>query len=122
VVLIAEYNGISAGYLVGEYQNDKTFHILSFGVHESYRNKHIGTSIIECLENIVKEYCTDLTLYVHVENNKGICFYEKNGFHKERLLRNYYKGSIQNVQSYDSYKMAKYIGPKYIDYQTGLQH
>lgn len=111
LVLLAEYNNIASGYLVGEYNSSSnSFHILSFGVHTSVRNKGIGRKLIEFLIiQIRKIKYSEITLNVHVENVGGIAFYEKLNFRKMKLLKNYYKGALSNVKSFDGFSMSNQI-------------
>jgi len=110
LILIAEDDNNTIGYLVGEYNNNNNFHILSFGVHPSFRNKGIGRKLIDFLVNKIKnQKYTEITLNVHVDNIGGIAFYEKLNFKAVKLLKNYYQGALSDAKSYDGYRMKKNI-------------
>lgn len=99
LILIAEDNGKIIGYSLGDIK-DKNYHIMSIGVEESYRSKGVGSFMI----NYIKKRFSTISLYVHVENIKGIKFYEKNGFNICETLKDYYGGSLEGP-SQDAYKM-----------------
>ena len=63
--------------------------IANFDVLEDYQNKHIGTSLIEFL---IKKYSNinNMTLEVREDNLKAIHIYEKMGFKKVAIRKNYY--------------------------------
>ena len=55
-------------------------------VDENYRNKGIGTSMLEFAKDMAKENkCTDLYLTVNEENTNAIKLYEKFGFKVKSL-------------------------------------
>ena len=107
LVIIAEIKNKIIGYLIGEYNSNNNFHILSFGISEKYRSKGIGRKIINYIENN-KKSCNNITLYVHDLNEKGINFYKKNGFNNTKYIKDYYKGALPNL-SQGAYHMVKYI-------------
>ncbi len=51
-----------------------------------FRNLHIGTGLIGCIEKIARENGFD-RMYLHAEacNSKACRFYERNGFFNERI-------------------------------------
>lgn len=105
LVLVAERKSKIIGYMIGEFnESDRNFHILSIGVDNKFRSKGIGTFFIKELINFIKKKYDNVTLIVHVENTKGIQFYEKNGFNKIEHLVDYYKGNLK-ANSQDALKM-----------------
>ncbi len=51
-----------------------------FGVLDEYRNKNLGTLVLNQLEEkAIKENCTELCVYID-KNKKPLNFYHKNGF------------------------------------------
>lgn len=107
IIMVALNNNNIIGYVIGEFTN-KNLHILSIGIDSNCRGNGIGTDLINSLIKKIENNCTTITLYVHIENNKAIKFYEKNGFIKDKLLKNYYCGQL-NAKSQDAIKMIKYI-------------
>jgi len=103
LILVVERKNKIIGYMIGEF-NDKNFHILSIGIDNKFRSKGIGSLFIKELIKFIKEKCDNITLIVHVENTKGISFYEKNGFNETEHLVDYYQGSLK-AKSQDALKM-----------------
>lgn len=82
-ILVAEINNKLVGYMVIKFSKEiKNVHILSIGICENHRSHGIGTKLIESIGSIgsIDIGCDNITLFVHVENEKGINFYKKNGF------------------------------------------
>ncbi len=110
LVIVVEHKNNLIGYIIGEYNKDNNFHILSIGVKEKYRRKGIGKHMIDYIVNNVKSCCNNITLYVHDMNEKGINFYKKNGFRDIEYIKDYYKGALSNdISSYGAYIMKKII-------------
>lgn len=108
ITIVVEFDKKLIGYLIGKI-NNVNFHILSIGIDENYRNKGIGSLIIQKLQNdLLKTQNETISLYVHMENEIAIKFYKKNGFHKKEKMRNYYKNSLK-ANSQDALKMIKNI-------------
>ena len=109
IVFVVEYEGKIVGYMVGEFHlNDKNYHILSIGVDKLHRSKGIGEKVISELINLVKSQIDNITLYVHVENEKAVKFYEKEGFMIVETIKNYYQGSLK-ANSQDAHRMKKIL-------------
>ena len=59
----------------------KILEISNLGVEEKYRNKGIGTELLNFIKNkAIENNCTDLYLTVNEENKNAIKLYEKFGF------------------------------------------
>jgi ribosomal-protein-alanine N-acetyltransferase len=106
-VMVAEKDKKVVGYVIGEFNDNKNCHIYSIGVTQAFRSNGIGTLFINKIVSEYSDKCDNITLYVHVENVKGIKFYEKNGFANVEHLPNYY-GNLK-AKSRDAYKMQKTI-------------
>ncbi len=63
-------------------------------VDEKYRNKHIASELMEFLIiDAIDNGCKNITLEVSEKNEKGIKLYQKFGFEKKAIRKNYYKDS-----------------------------
>lgn len=84
---LAEYNGRFAGvlnlYLVGEEGQ-----INNLAVDENYRRKGIAQSLLEYAQE--KVYAKKWVLEVRSKNIAAVKLYEKNGFVKAGLRKNFY--------------------------------
>lgn len=58
-------------------------------VKNSYRRKGIASELLKYIEE--NNLVTNITLEVRVSNSEAINFYEKNGFKKIAIRKNYYK-------------------------------
>ena len=108
VKLVAIYNNIIIGFIIGMYEPDKIFAIGSFAVDSSYRKHGVGKVLLQKIENIAKLYCDTMRLHVHIKNNTAISFYLKNGFNQYQYVKNYYYGAFQS-DSLDALLLIKYI-------------
>ena len=79
------------GYIMGiiEWGNG---HIVSIAVDRAYRNRGIGTMLLNALEYILfKKYnVNNIVLEVRFDNNIARKFYYNKGYEDRRLLKNYY--------------------------------
>jgi len=58
---------------------------------KDYRNKNIASKLLEYLIDLgIKNNCLNITLEVRCSNISAIKFYEKNGFKKVSIRKNYY--------------------------------
>ena len=65
----------------------------NFNVLENYQNEHIGSSILEKLIEIgYEKKLKNITLEVRIDNKKAIYLYEKYGFKRVSVRKNYYQG------------------------------
>lgn len=108
VLVIEESNGTIIGYLAGEFSGSN-FHILSIGVVKEHRRKGLGSRLIKYLEGSVKNYCTTVSLNVHLGNKNGIRFYRDSGFKVKKVLKGYYNGVLKDAKTQDAYNMLKYL-------------
>ena len=71
--------------------------LLNIAVYENYRNKGIAQKIFIFLEKfLMKKNVKKIFLEVREKNLPAISFYEKNGFVKNGLRKNYYKNPVDN--------------------------
>ena len=82
---VYEIDNIIVGYIIA-WISDNTS-ILNFGVLNEYRGKGIGNSLFNEVLNSTEGI---MTLEVRVSNTNAINFYEKRGFKKHSIRKNYY--------------------------------
>lgn len=70
-------------------------------VDKKHRRKNIATKLLKELENI--KNIENITLEVRESNKSAIAFYEKNGYEKVAIRKNYYKEE-------NGYLMMKKLG------------
>lgn len=85
------------GY-IGMWNVGDTSEITNIAVHPDYRRKGIATKLVNELETL----CLDIDiLYINLEvresNCKAISLYNKLGFEKVGLRKNYYKNPAENA-------------------------
>lgn len=67
--------------------------LLYIGVVESYQKNGIATKLLNyMIEDCEKSDVKNITLEVHINNNKAINLYKKFGFKQVALRKNYYQG------------------------------
>lgn len=82
---VYEIDNKIVGYIIA-WISDNTS-ILNFGVIKDYRNKGIGNILFN---EVLKNNEGIMTLEVRVSNTVAIDFYEKRGFTKHSIRKNYY--------------------------------
>lgn len=89
--LIAEYNNLVIGY-GGYAQILDEAHIMNIAVRSQFRNKGIGSIILDkIISDAKKRGIGALTLEVMESNNAAIRLYEKKGFECLGIRKNYYR-------------------------------
>jgi ribosomal-protein-alanine N-acetyltransferase len=87
--VVKEEQGL-LGYL-GLWLNEDALQITTLGVDTSFQNRGIGQSLVAyALEYARMNEVSVMTLEVRVSNEKAIHLYEKNGFKKAALRKQYY--------------------------------
>ena len=82
------------GYFVSRQILDEA-EIYQIGIKDSYQGQNIGKHLLEFSLNILKEMKTKkVYLEVRNNNNKAINLYQKVGFIKYGLRKNYYENNI----------------------------
>lgn len=66
--------------------------IVNFNVLDEFQNKGIGNSLLKYLIDKYQGIYQNITLEVRVDNYKAIYLYEKYGFVKKAIRKNYYNG------------------------------
>lgn len=67
------------------------FHIGSICIDENYRNLGYGEKLLKSFFDITDSFGYDTTLEVRYDNYSAIKLYEKLGFEKSGIRKNYYK-------------------------------
>ncbi len=89
--IVAEFNRLLAGYIVGFRSSEDTGRIFSFAVHPSSQNRGIGNALLkEMIRVFIKEGIYKIILEVRSGNKRAKRFYEKHGFYRTGVARNYY--------------------------------
>ncbi len=79
--------------------------IINIAVLEAYWRQGIAQALMDTLLELCGEYGVEnVTLEVRVDNDQAIHFYEKNGFYKETIRKNYYQDATH------AYLMVKKVG------------
>ena len=85
-IKVYELNGKILGFI--QYSiNYEILDIINICVDEKFRNKNIGTQLLESIINLGEE---KIMLEVKKTNKIAINFYKKNKFKNVRLIKNYY--------------------------------
>jgi ribosomal protein S18 acetylase RimI-like enzyme len=93
----AVVSGNIVGTVVVKHVNTFSTHILAIGVHPKFRNRGIGTSLMEFIEEMSKNRCRYLTLAVMENNTNALELYQKLGFRNFQYSQIRFK--IENVPS-----------------------
>ena len=79
------------------YQIYDRIEIANFNVLEEYQNQHIGSKLLEYVVNYSNNNnMKNITLEVRDDNDKAIYLYEKYGFNKVSVRKNYY-GKVDGI-------------------------
>jgi len=85
----------------------KKAHIITLDIHADFRRKGLGSQLLIMAEDeLRKKGANSISLEVDIENYPAIKLYEKFGFKKMRILKNYYRNRR------DAYLMEKDFGIK----------
>jgi len=91
ISIVALYNGEVAGYAIMRHIVDEG-HICNIAVHEEYRQKGIGSSLVEGLVSAaIAREITALTLEVRIGNRAAMALYHKHGFKVEGYRHDFYR-------------------------------
>lgn len=97
---VATINDNIIGYVAAEFLADH-LDLLAVAVLAEYRRQNIATSLLNKLFDICKEQnISDIFLEVRCNNLKAINFYEKLGFDKINIRKNYYVDTHEDAYIY----------------------
>lgn len=89
VIVIKEDNMIAGYLLFFVYQ--KSLRIYSLATHKHFRNQHMAQHLLLHVKQLAQTLCKEsVTLEVRIDNDIAINLYQKMGFEKIALLKNYY--------------------------------
>jgi ribosomal-protein-alanine N-acetyltransferase len=92
------------GFLISE-ENPPLGHIITLDVAEPHRRRGVGTRLLrESEEHLAFRGVRTVLLETATTNDAGIAFWERHGYRREAVLKNYYSGRL------DAYEMRKRLG------------
>lgn len=95
--LVAEQSGTILGYIAG-ITSWREGHIISLAVLSSWRRKGIATQLVQELCTILQNHGKKrVKLEVRVSNTAAITLYERMGFEKQKIVKNYYENGEDAV-------------------------
>lgn len=96
IVFAAVYGGEIIGFVNGSWVLDEG-ELLNIAVSEKYRRQGLAEMLLKTLENFFAEKNVK-TIYLEVreKNKSALSFYEKHGFIKNGLRKNYYRNPDDN--------------------------
>jgi len=93
-----------AGFLISE-ENPPLGHIITLDITESHRRQGIGSMLLrESEEHLAFRGVRTVLLETATTNQAGIAFWERHGYRREVVLKNYYSGRL------DAFEMRKRLG------------
>jgi ribosomal-protein-alanine N-acetyltransferase len=99
--LLAEDGSKIVGFLLSE-ENPPLAHIVTLDVAESHRRHGVGTELLrESETHLAFRGVRTVLLETATTNVAGIAFWERHGYRKEAVLKNYYPGKL------DAFEMRK---------------
>jgi ribosomal-protein-alanine N-acetyltransferase len=102
--LVAADGARIIGFLISE-ENPPLGHIITLDVAESHRRRGVGTLLLrESEEHLAFRGVRTVLLETATNNEAGIAFWERHGYRREAVLKNYYSGRM------DAYEMRKRLG------------
>ena len=89
------------GFLISE-ENPPLGHIITLDVAESHRRRGVGTLLLrESEQHLAFRGVRTVLLETATTNDAGIAFWERHGYRRVAVIRNYYSGRL------DAYEMRK---------------
>lgn len=94
-------NNAVVGYIAAELLVDH-FDLLAIAVVKDFRNQNVATVLLNKLFNLCKELkIDDIFLEVRQNNLSAIALYEKSGFEKISIRKNYYIDTNEDAYIYN---------------------
>ena len=94
-------NNAVVGYIAAELLVDH-FDLLAIAVVKDFRNQNVATVLLNKLFNLCKELkIDDIFLEVRQNNLSAIALYEKSGFEKINIRKNYYIDTNEDAYIYN---------------------
>jgi [ribosomal protein S18]-alanine N-acetyltransferase len=99
--LVASDGAKIVGFLLSE-ENPPLAHLVTLDVAESHRRRGVGTELLrESEAHLAFREVKTVLLETATTNEAGIAFWERHGYRKEAVLKNYYPGRL------DAFEMRK---------------
>jgi [ribosomal protein S18]-alanine N-acetyltransferase len=99
--LIVTDSGKIVGFLISE-ENPPLGHIITLDVAQSHRRQGVGSLLLaENEAHMVFRGVRTVLLETGTANEAGIAFWERHGYRREAVLKNYYPGRL------DAFEMRK---------------
>ncbi len=99
--LVATDEGKIVGFMLTE-ENPPLAHVITLDVNEKYRRAGTGSALVrESEANLAFRGVRTILLETATTNEAGIAFWERHGYRKEAVLKNYYSGQL------DAFEMRK---------------
>lgn len=99
VTLVAEIDGAIAGFITGIFLFDNA-DIYSVATDENFRRKGIGGKLLQAFFDTLPSEVETVGLEVRESNSAAISLYEKNGFERVGLRKNFYEQPRENAILY----------------------
>lgn len=98
--------------LIQSHSRDNILYIKLFGVEKSSQGQGIGTRLLKAIKVWAKNkgYFA-IILHTQINNEKAIGLYEKVGFRKQKLMRNFFRpqAAFSTFNESDAYPMILYL-------------
>jgi [ribosomal protein S18]-alanine N-acetyltransferase len=102
--LVAAEGAKIVGFLISE-ENPPLGHLITLDVLESHRRQGVGSLLLrESEAHLAYRGVRTVLLETATTNQAGIAFWERHGYRREAVLRNYYPGRL------DAFEMRKLLG------------
>lgn len=89
--VVAEIDGIVAGFVVGYRVSEEAGRIFSLAVHPKYQNLGIGSALLEEIIRLLRRcLVSEIGLEVRQSNSGAKRFYERHGFYVSGIAERYY--------------------------------
>jgi ribosomal-protein-alanine N-acetyltransferase len=99
--LVAVDGAKIVGFMLSE-ENPPLAHIITLDVAESHRRHGVGTELLrESEAHLAFRGVRTVLLETATTNDAGVAFWERHGYRKEAVLKNYYPGRL------DAFEMRK---------------
>ena len=96
--LVAERRSVLCGYAITCVRGDRA-EVVSIAVEPKARRRGVASALLEStLRRLRPRRVARVALMVKVTNGPARRFYEKYGFHKERLVRRYYEDGSDGLR------------------------
>jgi ribosomal-protein-alanine N-acetyltransferase len=102
--LVATADERIVGFILTE-ENPPLGHVVTLDVNEKHRRAGVGSALLrESEANLTFRGVRTVLLETATTNAAGIAFWERHGYRKEAVLKNYYPGRL------DAFEMRKLLG------------